>query len=74
MAKLHKVIHYSSTKHSNPETRLFIESDFWDRFGVDSGPAPVWALLVPLLVLVLPAVVLLGCLVVDLIRPGPGSH
>jgi hypothetical protein len=74
MVEPHRVLHYSGTKHPKGETGLFVESDFWNLFGMDSGPGPVWAVLVPLLVLVLPAVVILGCLVVDLIRPGPGSH
>jgi len=69
-----RVLDYAGTKHPKRETRLYIESDFWNVFGMDSGPAPVWAILGPLLVLVLPAVLILGCLVVDLIRPSRGSH
>ena len=55
---------------------MFIDDEFWSRFGLDRGPegALLWVVAPVLLVFVLPALILLGYTVAEWVRLGPDER
>jgi hypothetical protein len=55
---------------------MFVDDDFWNQFAGDRGPdgALLWAVAPVLLVIVLPALILLGYIVIEWVRLGPDKR
>jgi hypothetical protein len=55
---------------------MFIDDDFWSQFPVAHGPegSLLWIAAPVLLAVVLPAMILLGCVVMERVRLGPGDR